>query len=83
MVVVRNAEPSSGHVVVVACQGSFLLRPLQRQGEQWLLEPVRPGVPQQLRSHPSNLLRRIRQRLSIENWWHWPRDAELGEDARR
>ena len=24
-------------------QGSFLLRPLPRQVEQWLLEPVRPG----------------------------------------
>ena len=43
MVVGRNAEPSSGHVIVVACQGSFLMRPLLRQGEQWLLEPVRPG----------------------------------------
>ena len=43
MEVGRNAEPSSGHVIVVACQGSFLMRPLLRQGEQWLLEPVRPG----------------------------------------
>ena len=39
----RNAEPSSGHVIVVACQGSFLMRPLLRQGEQSFLEPVRPG----------------------------------------
>lgn len=43
MVVGRSTEPSSGHVIVVACEGSFLLRPLLRQGEQWLLEPVRPG----------------------------------------
>ena len=43
MEVGRNAEPSSGHVIVVACQGSFLMRPLLRQREQWLLEPVRPG----------------------------------------
>ena len=82
MEVGRNAEPSSGQVVV-ACQVSCLMRPLLRQGEQSFLEPVRPGVPQQLRTHPINLLRRIRQRLNIENWWHWPSDAELGEDTRR
>jgi predicted transposase YbfD/YdcC len=29
------------------------------------------------------LLRLIRQRWSIENEWHWARDAQLGEDAHR
>ena len=43
MVIDRSVEPCAGHVVVVAHQGSFLMRPLLRQGEQWLLEPVRPG----------------------------------------
>jgi len=43
MVIDRSVEPRSGHVVVVAHQGNFLLRPLRRQGEQWLLEPLRPG----------------------------------------
>ena len=43
MVIDRSVEPCSGHVVVVAHQGSFMLRPLLRQGEQWFLEPVRPG----------------------------------------
>jgi DNA polymerase V len=42
MVIDRSVEPYSGHVVVVAHQGCFLMRPLLRQGEQWLLEPVRP-----------------------------------------
>jgi DNA polymerase V len=32
MVIDRSVEPCSGHVVVVAHQGSFLLRPLLRQG---------------------------------------------------
>lgn len=32
MVIGRNVEPCSGYVVVVACQGSFLMRPLLRQG---------------------------------------------------
>jgi hypothetical protein len=29
------------------------------------------------------LLRLIRQRWSIENEWHWARDAQLDEDAHR
>ena len=29
------------------------------------------------------MLRLIRQRWSIENEWHWARDAQLGEDAHR
>jgi DNA polymerase V len=43
LVIDRSVEPRSGHVVVVAHQGCFLLRPLRRQGEQWWLEPLRPG----------------------------------------
>jgi len=43
LVIDRSVAPRSGHVVVVAHQGCFLLRPLRRQGEQWLLEPVRAG----------------------------------------
>jgi predicted transposase YbfD/YdcC len=34
-----------------------------------------------IRTTPEALLRLIRQRWSIENEWHWPRDAQLGEDA--
>jgi len=36
-----------------------------------------------IRTTPENLLRLIRQRWSIENEWHWARDAQLGEDANR
>ncbi len=36
-----------------------------------------------LRTRPEALLRLIRQRWSIENEWHWVRDAQLGEDAHR
>jgi predicted transposase YbfD/YdcC len=36
-----------------------------------------------LRTSPDALLRLIRQRWSIENEWHWARDAQLGEDAHR
>ena len=40
MVIDRSVEPRSGHVFVVAHQGSFLMRTLLIQGEQWLLDPV-------------------------------------------
>ncbi len=36
-----------------------------------------------IRTTPEALLRLIRQRWSIENEWHWARDAQLGEDAHR
>ena len=36
-----------------------------------------------IRTSPEALLRRIRQRWSIENEWHWARDTQLGEDAHR
>jgi len=36
-----------------------------------------------VRTAPEALLRLIRQRWSIENEWHWARDAQLGEDAHR
>jgi hypothetical protein len=36
-----------------------------------------------IRTTPEGLLRLIRQRWSIENEWHWARDAQLGEDAHR
>ena len=36
-----------------------------------------------VRTTPEALLRLIRQRWSIENEWHWARDAQLGEAAHR
>jgi predicted transposase YbfD/YdcC len=36
-----------------------------------------------IRTTPEALLRLIRQRWSIENEWHWARDAQLAEDAHR
>ena len=36
-----------------------------------------------IRTTPEALLRLVRQRWSIENEWHWARDAQLGEDAHR
>ncbi len=36
-----------------------------------------------VRTTPQTLLRLIRQCWSMENEWHWARDAQLGEDAHR
>jgi predicted transposase YbfD/YdcC len=36
-----------------------------------------------IRTTPETLLRFFRQRWSIENEWHWTRDAQLGGDANR
>jgi predicted transposase YbfD/YdcC len=36
-----------------------------------------------LRTGADALLRHVRQRWSIENSWHWPRDSRLREDAHR
>jgi DNA polymerase V len=43
LVIDRAIEPQPGCLVVVAHRGTFLLRPLQRDGEgRWWLEPLRP-----------------------------------------
>jgi hypothetical protein len=36
-----------------------------------------------LRTGAEALLRHVRDRWSIENSWHWPRDTQLKEDAHR
>ena len=45
--------------------------------------PVRHLFLTSIRTNPDALLRLIRQRWSIENEWHWARDAQLHEDAHR
>jgi DNA polymerase V len=43
LVIDRSIPPSPGVLVVAEHRGEFLLRPLGREGERWILEPVRPG----------------------------------------
>jgi predicted transposase YbfD/YdcC len=62
-------------------------------GCSWIVELITTGTRRgkpieqahyfltSLRTTPKALLRLIRQRWSIENEWHWSRDAQLGEDA--
>ena len=65
-------------------------------GRAWIVEVTTVTITRQvlrnvrrhllltrLRTSPEALVRLIRQRWSIENEWHWVRDAQLGEDAHR
>jgi hypothetical protein len=52
------------------------------------LVPSPPRPPSRTRSSPDQrragaraLLQHVRDRWSIENSWHWPRDTQLREDA--
>ena len=49
-----------------------------RRGKQ---VPRDPYFLTSLQTKPGALLRLIRQRWSIENEWHWPRDTQMHEDA--
>jgi hypothetical protein len=37
----------------------------------------------EFQDHGKALLQQVRDRWSIENSWHWPRDTQLREDAHR
>ena len=64
-------------------------------GVSWVIELVVTGTRKgkryrhvhyfvtSLRTSANALLRLVRQRLSIENQWHWARDTQLREDAHR
>ncbi len=43
LVIDRSVLPAAGHLVVAEHRGEFLLRPLGREGGQWVLQPVRSG----------------------------------------
>ena len=65
-------------------------------GSAWIVEVITDTITRQgqrnvrrhlfltsLHTHPDAMLRLIWQRWSIENEWHWARDAQLGEDSHR
>jgi predicted transposase YbfD/YdcC len=65
--------PGSATVVEVHSQG-------RRDGKR--VDETRDYVTS-LRTSAKVLLRHIRDRWSIQNSWHWPRDTQLREDAYR
>jgi len=65
--------PGSATVIAVRSKG-------RRNGKS--IDETRYYVTS-LRTSAAALLRHVRDRWSIENSWHWPRDTQLGEDAHR
>ena len=65
--------PGSATVIAVRSKGT-------RDGKQ--VDETRYYVTS-LRTGAVALLRHVRDRWSIENSWHWPRDTQLREDAHR
>ena len=70
---VEENWPGGATVLAVRCQGS-------RDGK--LVDETRYYVTS-LRTSAKALLQHVRERWSIENSWHWPRDTQLKEDAHR
>jgi len=65
--------PGSATILAVRCKG-------RRDGKP--VDVTRYYVTS-LRTTAKALLRHVRERWSIENSWHWPRDTQLREDAHR
>jgi len=65
--------PGSATILEVRCKGT-------RDGKR--VDETRYYVSS-LRTGAEALLQHVRDRWSIENSWHWPRDTQLREDAHR
>jgi predicted transposase YbfD/YdcC len=65
--------PGSATIIAVRSQGARDSRPVDET--RYYVTSLRTGS--------DALLRHVRQRWSIENSWHWPRDTQLREDAHR
>jgi len=65
--------PGSATILAVRCKGI-------REGKP--VDETRYYVTT-LRTAAKALLQHVRDRWSIENSWHWPRDTQLREDAHR
>ncbi len=64
--------PGSATVIAVRSKG-------KRNGKS--IDETRDYITS-LRTSAAALLRHVRDRWSLENSWHWPRDTQLGEDGR-
>jgi hypothetical protein len=87
-----EATKAGDHIPVPAGEvgGTGIAKPLeQRQsgrlhGQVFCMrKTTQHRVLTSIRTTPDALLRLIQQRWSIENEWHWDRDAQLGEEAHR
>ena len=65
--------PGSATVLEVRCKGTRDSKPVDET--RYYVSSLRTGA--------EALLQHVRDRWSIENSWHWPRDTQLREDAHR
>jgi len=65
--------PGSATILAVRCKGTRDGKPVD-ETRYYVLS---------LRTGAEALLQHVRDRWSIENSWHWPRDTQLREDAHR
>jgi predicted transposase YbfD/YdcC len=65
--------PGSATILAVRCKGTRDGKPVDET--RYYVSSLRTGA--------KALLQHVRDRWSIENSWHWPRDTQLREDAHR
>ena len=65
--------PGSATILAVRCKGTRDGKPVDET--RYYVSSLRTGA--------EALLQHVRDRWSIENSWHWPRDTQLREDAHR
>ena len=65
--------PGSATILEVRCKGTRDGKPVDET--RYYVSSLRTGA--------EALLQHVRDRWSIENSWHWPRDTQLREDAHR
>jgi len=65
--------PGSATILKVRCKGTRDGKPVDET--RYYVSSLRSGV--------KALLQHVRDRWSIENSWHWPRETQLREDAHR
>ena len=74
--------PGSATVIAVRSKGSRDGKPTD-ETRYYVFAERTYRCDTSLRTGAEALLRHVRDRWSIENSWHWPRDTQLREDAHR
>lgn len=74
--------PGSATILAVRCKGVREGKPVD-EIRYYVIAERTYRCDTSLRTAATALLRHVRDRWSIENSWHWPRDTQLREDAHR
>ena len=74
--------PGSATILAVRCKGIREGEPID-ETRYYVFAERTDRCDTSLRATAKTLLQHVRDRWSIENSWHWPRDTQLREDAHR